>query len=249
MDVVNFSGGGPQSDPARDPMVQVVTNVVNAGVVPVISAGNDRELFGLGTVGSPSTAPDAISVAATTNSHVFARGLALTAPVGLGQMPFVPAPGNIPFAWTNADQQIVGRRLDHRHQRRSRQPAALRGHLARALARRRHRARVARRLLVRAEGPQRSTGRSDRAHTRRRSRRRPWSHPVQPRSSGRHDLRPRRGAHPPGAGRLWRAWTHPRDRGRARRGLDELGRRAHSLLVGGPHGVRPQAQAGHLRAR
>jgi subtilisin family serine protease len=107
MDIVNFSGGGPQSDPARDPMVQVVTNVVNAGVVPIISAGNDRELFGLGTVGSPSTAPDAISVAATTNSHVFARGLSLTAPAGLGQMPFVPAPGNIPPAWTNADQQIV----------------------------------------------------------------------------------------------------------------------------------------------
>ena len=107
MDVVNFSGGGPQSDPARDPMVQVVTNVVNAGVVPVISAGNDRDLFGLGTVGSPSTAPDAISVAATANSHVFTRGLALTAPVGLGQMPFVPAPGNIPSGWTTADQQIV----------------------------------------------------------------------------------------------------------------------------------------------
>ena len=107
MDVVNFSGGGPQSDPARDPMVQVVTNVVRAGAVPVISAGNDRELFGLGTVGSPSTAPDSISVAATANSHIFARGLSLTAPADLGQMPFLPAPGNIPFAWTNADQQIV----------------------------------------------------------------------------------------------------------------------------------------------
>jgi len=107
MDVINFSGGGPQSDPARDPMVQAVTNVVKAGVVPVISAGNDRELFGFGTVGSPSTAPDAISVAATANSHVFTRGLALTAPVGLGQMPFVPAPGNIPFGWTSADQQLV----------------------------------------------------------------------------------------------------------------------------------------------
>ena len=137
MDVVNFSGGGPQSDPARDPMVQVVTNVVNAGVVPVISAGNDRELFGLGTVGSPSTAPDAISVAATANSHVFARGLALTAPVGLGQMPFVPAPGNIPFAWTNADQQIadVGSITGTNGAPVSRQLCA--AHPARALARRR----------------------------------------------------------------------------------------------------------------
>ncbi|HEU0304238.1 MAG TPA: S8 family serine peptidase [Gaiellaceae bacterium] len=107
MDVINFSGGGPQSDPTRDPMVAVVTNVVKAGVVPVISAGNDRDLFGLGTVGSPSTAPDAISVAATANGHMFTRGLSLTAPTGLGQMPFVPAPGNIPSAWTSADQQIV----------------------------------------------------------------------------------------------------------------------------------------------
>ena len=34
-------------------MVRVVNNVVQAGVVPVISAGNDLDLFGLGTVGSP----------------------------------------------------------------------------------------------------------------------------------------------------------------------------------------------------
>ncbi len=107
MDVINFSGGGPQSDPARDPMVRVVNNVVNAGVVPVISAGNDRDLFGLGTVGSPSTAPDAISVAATANSHVFTRALTLVAPAAIGPMPFVPAPGAIPPAWVNADQQVV----------------------------------------------------------------------------------------------------------------------------------------------
>ena len=107
MDVINFSGGGPQSDPERDPMVQVVTNVVRAGVVPVISAGNDRDLFGLGTVGSPSTAPDAISVAATANGHVFTRALTLTSPGGLGPMPFVPAPGALPPSWTNADQQVV----------------------------------------------------------------------------------------------------------------------------------------------
>jgi subtilisin family serine protease len=107
MDVINFSGGGPQSDPARDPMVKVVNNVVNAGVVPVISAGNDRDLFGLGTVGSPSTAPDAISVAATANSHVFTRALTLVAPAAIGPLPFVPAPGAIPPAWVNADQQVV----------------------------------------------------------------------------------------------------------------------------------------------
>jgi minor extracellular serine protease Vpr len=107
MDVINFSGGGPQSDPERDPMVRVVNNVVRAGVVPVISAGNDRDLFGLGTVGSPSTAPDAISVGATANGHVFTRSLTLTSPASLGPMPFVPAPGAIPPSWVNAEQQVV----------------------------------------------------------------------------------------------------------------------------------------------
>lgn len=107
MDVINFSGGGPQSDPDGDALVAAVANVVKAGVVPVISAGNDRELFGLGTVGSPSTAPDAISVAATANAHIFTNALTLTSPVPLGQLPFVPGPSAIPPAWSTADQQLV----------------------------------------------------------------------------------------------------------------------------------------------
>ena len=60
MDVINFSGGGPQADPRMDAMMETVKNVVNAGVVPIISAGNDRDFFGLGTAGPPATAPDAI---------------------------------------------------------------------------------------------------------------------------------------------------------------------------------------------
>ncbi len=72
MNVINFSGGGPQTDPVNDAMYETIHNTALAGVVPVIAAGNDREDFGLGTAGSPGTAPDAISVAATSNSHVFA---------------------------------------------------------------------------------------------------------------------------------------------------------------------------------
>ena len=71
MDVINFSGGGPQADPRTDILIPAVANVVRAGVVPVISAGNDRDFFGLGTAGSPATAPDAISVGAVANAHVF----------------------------------------------------------------------------------------------------------------------------------------------------------------------------------
>ena len=64
MNVVNFSGGGPMTDPANDALVEAVSNTAAAGVVPVISAGNDREEFGLGSAGAPGVAPESISVAA-----------------------------------------------------------------------------------------------------------------------------------------------------------------------------------------
>ena len=57
MDVINFSGGGPEIDPSSDALIDALDNVAAAGVVPVISAGNDRDDFGLGSVGSPSNAP------------------------------------------------------------------------------------------------------------------------------------------------------------------------------------------------
>ena len=82
MDVINFSGGGPQTDPASDALVEAVRNVAAAGVVPVISAGNDRDDYGLGSTGSPGTAPEAISVAALSNTHVFAPALSV---VGAGR--------------------------------------------------------------------------------------------------------------------------------------------------------------------
>ena len=75
MDVINFSGGGPQTDPLSDALIEAVRNVAAAGVVPVISAGNDRDDYGVGSAGSPGTAPDAISVAALSNSHVYAPAL------------------------------------------------------------------------------------------------------------------------------------------------------------------------------
>jgi minor extracellular serine protease Vpr len=108
MNVINFSGGGPQTDPVNDAMVETMTNVVAAGVVPVIAAGNDRDDFGLGTVGSPGTAPDAISVAAVSNNHVFGRILQVSAPpVGGAQIPFENGPNTIPTTWVTADQKVV----------------------------------------------------------------------------------------------------------------------------------------------
>ena len=109
MDVINFSGGGPQVDPASDAIIEAVRNVSAAGVVPVISAGNDRDDYGLGSAGSPGTAPDAISVAAVSNAHVYGPALTVTAPGAaepLTHVPFVRT-GTTPPAWANADQQLV----------------------------------------------------------------------------------------------------------------------------------------------
>jgi len=111
MDVINFSGGGPQVDPANDAMIESVANVAAAGVVPVISAGNDRDEFGLGTAGSPGIAPAAISVAAVTNKHVFTPALTLESPLLAGSPKDVPfQPGispEIPPEWGFSAQQIV----------------------------------------------------------------------------------------------------------------------------------------------
>ncbi len=107
MDVINFSGGGPQADPRTDALIPAVANVVRAGVVPVVSAGNDRDFFGLGTAGSPATAPEAISVGSTANSHVFGNSLTVVSPtVPFGRIPFV-ASDNLPPGWITTNQRLV----------------------------------------------------------------------------------------------------------------------------------------------
>ena len=111
MDVINFSGGGPQTDPQTDALVEAVRNVSAAGVVPVISAGNDRDQYGLGSAGSPGSAPDAISVAALSNAQVFAPALRLAtpdAPPALTRVPFLGAAGAAaPPDWAAQDHTLV----------------------------------------------------------------------------------------------------------------------------------------------
>jgi minor extracellular serine protease Vpr len=111
MDVINFSGGGAEFEPANDAMVEVLRNVVAAGVVPVISAGNDRDDFGLGTIGSPGTAPDAITVAAVTNARVFAPTLsvrAADAPDTLRAIPLESAGGSrFPGSIARSPQRLI----------------------------------------------------------------------------------------------------------------------------------------------
>jgi minor extracellular serine protease Vpr len=108
MNVINFSGGGPQTDPANDAMYEAVHNTVLAGVVPVIAAGNDRDDFGFGTAGSPGSVPDAITVAATSNAHVFAPALTVQGgPPSLGAVPIQGAGVRFPAAWSTLNQTVV----------------------------------------------------------------------------------------------------------------------------------------------
>jgi subtilisin family serine protease len=91
MDVINFSGGSAETDPSTDALVEAAKNAAAAGVLPVISAGNARDEFGMGTVGSPGTSPEALTVAAASNTHVFGPALFVQdprAPATLNQVPF-----------------------------------------------------------------------------------------------------------------------------------------------------------------
>ncbi|KAK9723281.1 hypothetical protein K7432_002078 [Basidiobolus ranarum] len=65
MNIINLSLGSPLPFP-DDPITRAIDKAADAGVVPVISAGNDG-MNGLWTVGRPSTANKAISVASFDN--------------------------------------------------------------------------------------------------------------------------------------------------------------------------------------
>jgi len=107
MDVINFSGGGAQTEPENDPMFETIANGVAAGVTIVISAGNDRDEFGLGSAGSPGVAPDAISVAATSNVHVFAPLLRIVAAGAPDAIRELPVAGQAPEEWGDTDRVLV----------------------------------------------------------------------------------------------------------------------------------------------
>ena len=109
MNVINFSGGGPETEPANDAMFETIHNVSLAGVVPVVAAGNDRDQFGLGTVGSPAVAPDAISVAATSSGENFAPALSVVGgPPNLSDIAITGAGGaKLPSGWATTAETVV----------------------------------------------------------------------------------------------------------------------------------------------
>src|SRR5262249_5731227 len=56
MNVINLSIGQPEIEPSRDVVALALDGAAAAGVVPVVSAGNDFVEFGAGSVSSPATA-------------------------------------------------------------------------------------------------------------------------------------------------------------------------------------------------
>jgi subtilisin family serine protease len=94
MDVINLSLGEPEVEPSRDLVVKAIEGAAAAGVVPVVAAGNDFGDFGFGSVSSPASAPDAITVAAVNSQGTVADfSSAGPTPVSLQMKPDVSAPG------------------------------------------------------------------------------------------------------------------------------------------------------------
>jgi subtilisin family serine protease len=105
MDVINLSLGEPEIDIDRDIVVQALNAAADAGVVPVVSAGNDFTDFGAGSISSPGNTPKAITAAAVTKGDEIAE-FSSGGPSGidLGFKPDVSAPGvnifsSVPRGW------------------------------------------------------------------------------------------------------------------------------------------------------
>jgi subtilisin family serine protease len=99
MDVINMSLGEPEIEPSRDIVAKALGAAARAGVVPVVSAGNDFEEFGRGSVGSPGATPEAITVAAVSTTRSGADDVVAgfsssgPTPLSLQHKPEVAAPG------------------------------------------------------------------------------------------------------------------------------------------------------------
>jgi subtilisin family serine protease len=115
MDIINLSIGEPEIEPSRDIVVAALNGAADAGVVPVVAAGNDFGEAGKGSVSSPGTAADAITVAASTEGDsgpadvIAGFSSAGPTPISLQLKPDVTAPGvdilsSLPRnAWSNHD--------------------------------------------------------------------------------------------------------------------------------------------------
>jgi subtilisin family serine protease len=99
MDVINLSIGEPEIEPSRDIVALALDAAADAGVVPVVAAGNDFAEFGLGSLASPGSSQKAITVGAVETGRNGNEGSLATfssagpTPISLRLKPDVSAPG------------------------------------------------------------------------------------------------------------------------------------------------------------
>lgn len=100
MNVINLSLGEVEIEPSRDAVVQALQNAAVMGVVPVVAAGNEFDGSGRGSIDSPASAPDAITVAASSeggngagDDEIASFSSSGPTPVSLQMKPDVTAPG------------------------------------------------------------------------------------------------------------------------------------------------------------
>ncbi len=94
MDVINLSLGEPEIAPRSDLVARALDGAAAAGVVSSVSAGNEFESFGGGTVSSPASAAGAIAVAASSvTGRIASFSSSGPTPVTLRLKPDVTAPG------------------------------------------------------------------------------------------------------------------------------------------------------------
>jgi subtilisin family serine protease len=97
MDVINLSLGEPEIEPSRDIVVAALDHAADAGVIPVVAAGNDGS--GAGSVSSPANSLKSISVAAASEGESGPADVIADfsstgpTPVSLEMKPDVTAPG------------------------------------------------------------------------------------------------------------------------------------------------------------
>lgn len=107
MDVINLSLGEPEIEPDEDVVARALDAAAAIGVVPVVAAGNDYDEFGAGSLSSPGTSADAITVAAVTDDArpaVASFSAAGPTAISLRAKPDVAAPGvgilsSVPGGW------------------------------------------------------------------------------------------------------------------------------------------------------
>ena len=261
MNVINFSGGGPQTDPANDAMYETIHNTVARRR----RAGDRRRQRprGLrprhGRLAGDRAGRDLGRRRPRTPTSSLPRSRVVGGPPSLGAIPIQGAGGaKLPGAWATLDQTDRRRLVDRGHRRQARRGASLR--VRRPI-----------RTPASARCPRtRSRARScsSRAASARSSRRRSArllggaigiilvdnrfgeanAIPIPLPIAGRDDLRPRR----PAAARVSRRERRPGDDPRHERhpgDPDEPRRRDHELLVGRADRLRAHAQARHVGAR